>query len=51
MSIMVSLFYFQALEKLDLEVFDFWLFTELSILECFFTWFFKHAIISVRAYF
>ena len=33
MSSMLSLFSFQALEKLDLEVLDFWLFTELSILE------------------
>ena len=33
MSSMLSLFSLQALEKLDLEVLDFWLFTELSILE------------------
>ena len=48
---MLSLFSFQALEKLDLEVLDFWLFTELSILEWFSTWFFKHARIPVRTYF
>ena len=48
---MFSLFPFQALEKLDMEVLDFWLFIELSILEWFSTWFFKHARIPVRAYF
>ena len=32
---MLSLFSFQALEKLDLEVLKFWLFKELSILEWF----------------
>ena len=37
MSSMLSLFFFEALEKLDLEVLDFWLFTELSILEWFST--------------
>ena len=50
MSSMLSLFSFQALEKLDLEVLDFWLFTELSILEGFSTWFFKRARIPVRIY-
>ena len=34
-SSMLSLFSFQALEESDLEVLDFWLFTELSILEWF----------------
>ena len=33
MSSMLSLLSLQALEKLDLEVLDFWLFAELSILE------------------
>ena len=42
LEIMLSIFYFQALEKLDLEILDFWLFTELSILEWFLTWFFKY---------
>ena len=51
MSSMLSLFSFQALEKLDLEVLDFWLFTELSILEWFLNWFFKHARIPVRMYY
>ena len=48
---MLSLFSFQALEKIDLEILDFWLFTELSILEWFLTWFFKYALIPVRIYF
>ena len=39
MSSMLSLFSFQALVKLDLDILDFWLFTELSILEWFLTWF------------
>ena len=34
---MLSLFSFQASEKLELEILDFWLFTELSILEWFST--------------
>ena len=37
MSSMLSLFSFLALEKLDLEILDFWLFTELSISEWFST--------------
>ena len=46
-----SLFYFQSLGKLDMEVFKFWLFKELSILECFSTWCFKHAkILYVRIF-
>ena len=32
MSSMLSLFSFQALEKLDLDILDFWFFTEMSIL-------------------
>ena len=51
MSSMLSLFPFRALEKLDLEILDFWLFTELPILEWFLTWFFKYALIPVRTYF
>ena len=31
----LSIFYFQALDKIDLEVLEFWLFTQLSILEGF----------------
>ena len=48
---MLSLFSFQALEKLDLDILDFWLFTELYILEWFLTCFFKYALIPVRTYF
>ena len=51
MSSMLSLFSFRAFEKLDLDILDFWLFTELYILECFSTWFFKYALITVRTYF
>ena len=47
----LSLFSFHDLEKLDLEMLDFWLFTELFILELFSTWFFKYALIPVRMYF
>ena len=47
---MLSLFSFQALEKLDVEILDFLLFTELSILEWFLTWFFKYALIPVHTY-
>ena len=50
-SSMLSLFTFRALEKLDLEILDFWLFTELSILEWFLTLFFKYALNNVRTYF
>ena len=45
------LFSFRALDKLDLEILDFWLFTELSILEWFSTWFLKYELIPVRTYF
>ena len=48
MSSMLSLFYFQALDKLGSDILDFWLFTELSILEWFPTWFFKYALITIR---
>ena len=47
---MFCLFYLQVIEKLDLEVLDFWIFSELSILEWFLTWYFKHVIIHVRVY-
>ena len=48
MSSMLSLFSFQDLDKLDLEVLEFWLFTVLSILEWFLTWFFRNALITLR---
>ena len=48
---MLSIFSFRALDKLDLEILDFWLFTELPILEWILTWFFKYALIPVRKYF
>ena len=51
MSSMLSLFSFQALGKLYFDFLDFWLFTELPILEWSFTWFFKYALINVRRYF
>ena len=46
-----SFFSLHVFEILDLEVLDFWIFTELSILEWFSTLRFKHAIISVLTYF
>ena len=46
---MLSIFSFQALEKLDLEILDFWLFTELSILEWSSTWF-SNIRINSRTY-
>ena len=48
---MSSLLYLQALDKLDLEDLEFWLFIELSIFEWLSTWFLKHARIPVRSYF
>ena len=51
MSSMLSLLSFQTLEKLDLEILDFWFLIELSILEWFFTWLFKYVLIPVRVYF
>ena len=51
MSIILSLFSFQALDKSDSEILVFWLFIECSILEWFLTWFFKYALIPIRAYF
>ena len=50
-SSMLSLFSFRALDKLDLEILDFWLFIDLSVLEWFSTLFFKYALITVRTYF
>ena len=50
-SSMLYLFSFRALEKLDLDILNFWLFTELSILEWFLTWFFEYSLIPVRTYF
>ena len=51
MSSMLSLFSLQALDKLDLEILDFWLFMELSILEWFLTWFFKFALMILHTHF
>ena len=51
MTSMLYLFYFGALDKLDPEILDFWLFTELSILKWFSTWFFKYELIPIRKYF
>ena len=51
MSSMLSLFSFQAIEKLDLDILDFWIFTGLPILEWFTTWFLKYSFIPVRTYF
>ena len=42
MSILFSLFYLKALEKLNLEVLNFWVFSELAILEWFLTCGFKY---------
>ena len=42
---MFSLFSIQVLDKLNFEVLDFWLFTELAILEWFLNWCFKNTII------
>ena len=50
MSIIFTLFPLKVLEMLDLDFLDFWLFTQLSILEYFSTWYFKPAIIPVCAY-
>ena len=51
MSSMVSLFCLQVLDELSFGVLDFWLFTELAILEWFLTWRSKHARIPVRTRF
>ena len=48
---MLYLFSLQALEKSYPDILDFWLFTELSILEWFSTRFFKCSLITVRKYF
>ena len=48
MSSMLYFLYFQASDKLDSEVLEFWLFIELSILEWFSTWFSKHARVLFR---
>ena len=50
-NILLSLFSLRALEKLDLEMLDYWLFTGLPILEWFSNWFFKYAFIPARTYF
>ena len=44
---MFCLFPLQVLEKSHLEILDFGVSSELPILECFFTWCFKHARIPV----
>ena len=51
MSSAFSLFCHQVLEKLDLEVLDFGLFSSFAILEWFRNFHFKHAIIPVCVYF
>ena len=51
MSSMFGLFTLKVFDKLELEVLDFRLFTQLAILEWFSTWNFKHARIPVRTYF
>ena len=51
MSSMLSIFSFQASDKLDSEVLKFWLYKELPILEWISTWFFKHTRIPVHMYF
>ena len=48
---MLYLFYIQVLEILDLEVLEFWLFTELAIWEWISTWNFKHARVPECAHF
>ena len=42
------LFSLQVLDIFDLDILYFWIFTELAILEWFFTWSFKHARIPLR---
>ena len=51
MSWIFPLFSLQVLDKLDLEVLDFWLFSELAILDWCLTWHIKYAIIPVCKYF
>ena len=47
----VFLFPLQVLDKLNLEVLDFWIYLELVILDFYATRCIKHAIISVHLYF
>ena len=47
----VFIFSLQVLEISDLEVLDFWIFSELAILDQLSIWRIKHARIPVRAYF
>ena len=51
MSIIFPPFSLQVLYILDLDILDFWMFTELAILDWFSTWGFKHANILVHIYF
>ena len=46
-----SLFPLQVLEKFDSDILEFWIFSELAILEYFLTWNLKHSRIPVHAYF
>ena len=48
---MLSAFFPQVLYKLYSEVLDFWVFSSLSILECFLNWDFKRAIVPECIYF
>ena len=45
------LFYFKILDIIDLMILNFWLFSELTILEWFSIWHIKHARIPARTYF
>ena len=51
MSCIVCLFPLQVIEKLDPEVLEFWIFSELAILGWYLTWCIKHARIPVCTYF
>ena len=44
-------FFLQVFEISDLEVLNFWIFSESAILDWFSTWHFKHATIAVHTHF
>ena len=50
MSCMFCLFFFQVLDKLDLEVLDSWIFSELAILYQYLTWRIKQERIPLYTY-